>query len=133
MKIEEYEEAWLTGELEPCVPGDEEWERRLAMFLADERDRWWWLSFVDTDMPYTVEGDYPGGPRHLGICVVPGGNIVRAGHVAWALGCNPGGQVDGYPIPGAVKPEYAGRLFAGRAARDLAGMKWEDVKREEES
>lgn len=74
---------------------------------------WWWLSFVDTDMPYTEEGDYPGGPRWQGACIVPGPTFMDAVSHAWRLGCNPGGQVSGFPCPpGHTPPEkYQGRLL----------------------
>jgi hypothetical protein len=74
---------------------------------------WWWLSFVDTDMPYTKEGDYPGGPRWQGACIVPGPTFMDAVSHAWRLGCNPGGQVSGFPCPpGHTPPEkYQGRLL----------------------
>lgn len=99
----------------PCTPGDLEWERRLALFLADNGPiEWCWLSFVDTEQPYTAEGDYPGGPRFLGVCIVPAPNIVVAAMIAHQLGCNPGGQIRMAPAvpPGwRPKPEFVGRLF----------------------
>ncbi len=110
----------------PCEVGGEEWERRLGLFMADETPMsWWWLSFVDTEQEYKPEGDFPGGPRWLGLCIVPGANIVMAAQFAHMLGCNPGGQVRGYPAcpeGWQPKPEYIGRLFAdaeGRAMGEL--------------
>lgn len=114
----------------PCEPGSDEWHRRLALFLADDAEpQWWWLSFVDTDQPYTEEGDYPGGPRWLGISIVEAPNIVAAGMAAGLLGCNPGGEVSGYPAvpPGwCPKPEFVGRLFAGDEGRSLGKMELDE-------
>lgn len=111
---------------EPCVPGDDEWHRRLEAFLGDDSEwEWWWLSFVDTDAEYTPEGDYPGGPRFLGIAIVPAPNIVVAARIAHAFGCNPGGEVAAYPAvpPGwAPKADYIFRLFAGDEGRRLGTL-----------
>jgi hypothetical protein len=101
-----------------CTPGDAEWQRRLALFEADPSPwEWWWLSFVDNDRP---EGD-----RFLGVAVVPAPNVVMASQVAWALGCNPGGEVAAYPaVPDGWHPKLAhvGRLFAGDEARAFAAL-----------
>lgn len=89
---------------------------------------WWWLSFVDTDMPYTEEGDYPGGPRWQGGCHVPGPTFMDAVSNAWRLGCNPGGQVSGFPIPPGYRPPvtHQARLLTGK---ELDEMDYEeDVK-----
>lgn len=111
----------------PCTPGDEEWHRRLAAFMADDGPVvWWWLSFVDTSLPYREEDDYPGGPRFMGVCIVPAPNIVFAGQVAWALGCNPGGQVGGYAFTikegWRLKDEYVGKFFPREEAMALAEL-----------
>lgn len=102
---------------EPCTPGDAEWQRRLDWFMAQPCDGWWWLSFVDPDRPK--------GKRSLGICIVPGGNIVQAGQMAWAVGCNPGGQVAGWDISAAFTdraphPSVVGRLWSGDDAQAIA-------------
>lgn len=50
----------------------------------------WWLSFVDPDTD-----------TFLGVAVihdVDAFDIVTAAHAAWAAGCNPGGEVAGWPI-----------------------------------
>lgn len=99
-----------------CTAGDPEWLRRLALFMADPSPmEWWWLSFTDPDRPK--------GQHFLGLCIVPAPNVVFASRVAWMLGCNPGGQIAGYPAcpPGwRPKPDYVGRLFTGDDARALA-------------
>ena len=52
---------------------------------ADSQDSYWWLSFADSDGP--------GG--FLGACIVVAPDFGVAVQVAWAAGCNPGGQVKG--------------------------------------
>lgn len=113
-------------------PGSEKWLRRQREFMLDDAPvSYWWLSFVDTDLPYREEGDYPGGPRWLGFCIVPAPNIVMAGQFAYAMGCNPGGQVAGYPFTVddgyRVKGEYVGRLFSGVAGRATAELDLNDM------
>jgi hypothetical protein len=61
--------------------------------------RWWWLSFVDTSRPYEPENDYPGGPRHLGVCIVFAPMFELAVAAAHYHRCNPGGQVAGWDFP----------------------------------
>lgn len=100
----------------PCEVGDDEWQRRLALFLADPSDGWWWLSFADTDAP--------AGEQFLGLTIVPAGNVVQAAHVARMLGANPGGQVAGYPLESTPKPELVGRLILDPEAREVAASAW---------
>lgn len=57
----------------------------------------WWLSFVAT----REEGD-----RCVGVAIVAASDSISAVKVAWALGCNPGGEV----LTQWVDPERAGRL-----------------------
>lgn len=137
MTPEETIAAAELGTLPACTPGDEEWHRRRAVFLADDRPTtWWWLSFVDTTLPYREEDDYPGGPRWLGVCIVPAANIVQAAAVAHVVACNPGGQVSGYPFKLAdgwtLNPEYVGRLFAGDEGRAFAERDLEELVMEVE-
>lgn len=49
-----------------------------------------YLSFADDD-------DWLGG------CYVPGTDVVEGVRMAWACGCNPGGQVLGLPVPDDVE------------------------------
>lgn len=61
----------------------------------------WYLSFVGED-------------RWLGGAFVPGDDLVDAAKRAHVLGCNPGGEVMGHPIPDDVTPppeEYIGKLL----------------------
>lgn len=97
--------------------GSEEWHRRLEGFLLDPLPpSWWWLSFTDPDRPK--------GDQFIGVCIVSASNVVAAGVIAHALGCNPGGQIGGYPaVPEGWRPreEYVNRLFVGDQAREFAG------------
>lgn len=64
---------------------------------------WHYLSFVVTD---PVE-------RFAGGCIVRGDDVVEAVKEAHRLGCNPGGDVLGVPVPGDLMPpaRYVGRLL----------------------
>jgi hypothetical protein len=50
----------------------------------------WWLSFVDPDKPVSE--------RFLGACCVKATDADDAVKEAWALGCNPGGEVVAFEI-----------------------------------
>lgn len=72
---------------------DEEKERfqQLMRLTADgqvpvEHAGLWWLSFANDD-----------GCR--GVCMIEGASFIDAVTVSHRLGCNPGGQVVGVPIP----------------------------------
>lgn len=54
----------------------------------------WWLSFVD--------GNRPKGQAFLGVAIVEAYDMVDACTVAYARGCNPGGEVKGHEIPDEV-------------------------------
>ncbi len=115
----------------PCMPGDDEWHRRLALFLADDGPiEWHWLSFINTDLPYLESEDYPGGYRHLGVCIIPAPNVVAAADLARVMGCNPGGAVRSYPAcPSGwrPKPEYVAKLFSGDEARALGQLELDEL------
>lgn len=73
---------------------------------------WWWLSFADPDLPK--------GQQFLGACIVQGTEPImglprRTDPVpqAWALGCNPGGEVQMHRIPEDRPPpeEWCNRLL----------------------
>ena len=53
-----------------------------------------WLSFCDSDLP--------AGSQFLGCAIVPGLDLITAIQAAHMLGCNPGGEVQGHPIPAKV-------------------------------
>lgn len=52
---------------------------------------WWWLSFADAHKPR--------GSQNLGCAVVQADSLVEAVQEAHLMGCNPGGQVLGQPMP----------------------------------
>lgn len=70
----------------------------------------WWLSFVDPDKAPPLDQQVPGGPSFLGACIVPGAHWLEAVNNAWALGCNPGGEVVGLPTT-APDSSWIGRLL----------------------
>lgn len=77
---------------------------------------WWWLSFAD--------GKRPGGSQFLGVAIVgPAQDIMRAALIAHRLGVNPGGEVQGLPVPAAmlsaIPAEWRGRLMTRREAMAL--------------
>lgn len=84
-------------------------QRVVAAEMRNNPEQYWWLSFIDPNLPE--------GYRFLG------GSIVRAHGIATALrasheqGCNPGGAVSGTPIPPnptleAFVSEYANTLLS---------------------
>lgn len=103
----------------PCTPGDAEWNRRLAWFVEQPVTGWWWLSFADPDAPP--------GSQFLGLCLVPGGNIVQASTSAHTFGCNPGGEIAGWPLPRAPRSRYRCTLFTGGDAHAVAALPMEEV------
>lgn len=77
-------------------------------------DRWHYLSFA------TDEG-FRGG------CIVRGADVVESSKEAWRLGCNPGGQVLGAPIPeDAMPPERFRERLLQKAEIDQC---WDDCVR----
>ncbi len=89
----------------------------------------WWLSFCD--------GSRPKGSQFLGVAIIPGvatddpfGGIGAATATAHILGCNPGGEVSGYPhVPQRYWPAGTiGKLLTKEealAADVAAGAKYE--------
>ena len=68
----------------------------------------WWLSFCDPNLPE--------GSQFLGVSIVRvhGGDIVLAASAAHILGCNPGGEVQGFDLEhmGPMVPDsYRDRLL----------------------
>lgn len=89
------------------APGTPEWEqRRDAILLEDAMQpaQWWWLSFCDTTRPK--------GEQFLGVAIVQAGGIVSAVGEAHRLGCNPGGEVQGWPMPLVPAEEWRERLLS---------------------
>jgi hypothetical protein len=91
---------------------EREANRRLNMraALADPSPiRWWWLSFVDTDLP--------AGSQFLGAVMVEAPNFLLAVQEALLRGINPGGEVQGQDLPDWAVP----RLDHQNVLLDRAG------------
>lgn len=73
----------------------------------------WWLSFCDPDKTPPPELQRPGGPSFLGVAIIRAPDYISAIEMAHALGCNPGGQVNGVPVPPdiPIPDDYLGRLL----------------------
>ena len=71
----------------------------------------WWLSFCDPRRPR--------GKKFVGACIVEGRNIAEAARTAWAMGCNPGGEIMGYELPHRVASRLVGRLIGAVEADAL--------------
>ena len=61
----------------------------------------YYLSFCDPERP--------AGSQFLGAAVVPGGSMIEAVRNAHMLGCNPGGEVLGQPVPEYLEPHIGTR------------------------
>jgi pseudouridine-5'-phosphate glycosidase len=72
-----------------------------------------WLSFADTSRAP--------GTQLLGVAIVPGADFEDAVAQAWQIGCNPGGQVVGLPIPDTftIAESNVGRLLTRAEAEVL--------------
>lgn len=81
----------------------------------------WWLSFMDTSLPYELDQDYPGGGRFLGVAIVEALGFMDAVLQAKALGANPGGQVSGWPVFHEIPAEYRNRLLSAAEAQEVQG------------
>lgn len=89
-------------------------ERR-TLLLAQERDNppvLWWLSFCDPGRPK--------GQQFLGVAVVEASGLMHAHQRTWALGINPGGEIQACPV-GGVPIEYRDRLLS-RTDLEAAGL-----------
>lgn len=78
---------------------------------------WWWLSFCDPKRPE--------GAQLLGVTIVEGKTFLGAVMRAHALGCNPGGEVEGRQIPFAVLlklDNYRDRLLSPEESRCLVAQ-----------
>lgn len=93
------------------------WGRRWPLEMSTV-EVWHYLSFV------TGEGEEE---RFAGACVVRGADVVEAVKEAHRLGCSPGGQVLGVPIPdGHMPPERFRERLLSKADCDAA---WGDCVR----
>lgn len=78
-------EQWLKDNVQDLT----RWE-----IVEVTSNKWWWLSFA--------EG------KSLGVCIAEGKDVQEAATSAHRHGCNPGGQVLGFPLddlPG-MSPEF---------------------------
>lgn len=75
----------------------------------------WYLSFVDPTLAPPPEEQHPGGPSFLGIAFVsldaPFIEVVRFSHL---IGVNPGGEVQGAPVPTVTIPPEMRNTFIPR-------------------
>jgi hypothetical protein len=74
-----------------------------------------WLSFCDPEKPK--------GEQFLGACVVMGHNVGVASMIAHVLGCNPGGEVAGCPIPDEhiplIRPKWLARVLTKQECKEF--------------
>lgn len=92
-----------------------ELQERKKLLLAEEQDNppvFWWMSFCDTDLPE--------GQQFLGVAIVEAPGFVHAQQKTWALGINPGGEIQAFPVEG-VPAECLDRLLS-RAELETAGL-----------
>jgi hypothetical protein len=90
-------------------------QERKAMLLAQEKGNspaLWWMSFCDPDKPK--------GQQFLGVCIVGAPGFMHAHQKAWALGINPGGEIQAVQVEG-VPTEYLDKLLS-RAELEAAGL-----------
>lgn len=93
----------------------EQVQERKAMLMAQEQDNpptLWWMSFCDPEKPK--------GQQFLGVCIVEAPGFMHAHQKAWALGINPGGEIQATQVE-SVPVEYLDRLLS-RAELEAAGL-----------
>jgi hypothetical protein len=82
----------------------------MECYVPNVQSSWWWLSFEDNG-------------KNLGVCISAGPTLQDAKENAWQYGCNPGGNIQGWPLGNPnerPRPEYLYKLFQGEAAYALA-------------
>ena len=90
-------------------------QARKAALLVQEQGNppaQWWMSFCDPDKPK--------GQRFIGVVVVEAPGFAHAHQKTWALGVNPGGEVQGAQIEG-FPAEYLDKLLS-RVELEEAGL-----------
>jgi len=79
----------------------------------------WWLSFADPKRP--------AGQQFLGVAVVEAPEFILACMTAKTYGCNPGGEVQGWPMPDlppdAPEMKLPTNRLLSRADLEAAGIK----------
>lgn len=85
---------------------------------------YWWLSFCDAARPK--------GEQFLGACIVEGQSMGDAVRIAWAMDCNPGGEVRGMQIGDhvTVHPSRIGVLMDRAEAEALSSPEMAATPRE---
>jgi len=75
-----------------------------------------WLSFAD--------GNLPEGSQFLGVCIVDAPDFLPAIQLCHRLGINPGGEVQGGPLPpGLSLPDgYKNRLLNRASAEEAESL-----------
>ncbi|MGW5514637.1 hypothetical protein [Nocardia africana] len=71
----------------------------------------WWLSFVDDTKSRPYAEQVAGAGGFLGVCIVQADHFMAAITLSHKLGCNPGGQVKGYPTDAPPHPAWMNRLL----------------------
>lgn len=85
------------------------------LLLAEEQDNppvLWWMSFCDPEKPK--------GQQFLGVCIVEAPGFIHAYQKAWALGINPGGEIQAAQVEG-IPGEYMNKLLSS-AELKAAGL-----------
>lgn len=72
----------------------------------------WWLSFVDDAKSRPIAEQVPGAGGFLGVCIVEGPHFMQAISASHKLGCNPGGQVKGFPTTPPPHTAWMNRLLS---------------------
>lgn len=74
---------------------------------------WFWLSFADARLPK--------GSQFLGVVVIAADTFLEAVVLTHALGLNPGGEVEGFPITRGLvpHPRWLDRLLNREEAEAL--------------
>lgn len=81
----------------------------------------WWLSFVDPARAAPRGEQVPGGPGFLGVCIIRASDMVSAVRTAHQLGCNPGGEVQGFgPLPvDGIDEKWWNRLLTAAETEEI--------------
>jgi hypothetical protein len=94
---------------------EDAFDARLLAALTKEQNNppaQWWMSFCDPDKPK--------GQQFLGVSIVEASGFMHAQQKAWALGINPGGEIQGEQVEG-IPAEYLNKLLS-RAELEAADL-----------
>ncbi|RPH65017.1 MAG: hypothetical protein EHM89_00310 [Acidobacteria bacterium] len=87
--------------------------------VTPQDETWWWLSFCDSSQST--------GQHLLGVALVRGTCHADAVSRAWQLGCNPGGECMGHPVPidmGDPPEAMRNKLVADKAEIERLTEEW---------